>query len=198
MKAQRFRLRRLVTGALIVCGVSLVAGGAYGYSGGEAPGLARDPFRLTADRTPAYCVRPPQLHAMARFPQCSSGGGTAWPYWGFNYMSPTNPDFNDCPWEQFRELPKACSGWNYWDRSQIDKRNGGYIRLGFCNSGGDHIHCYSTGAAGGIGVIWISRIALNNHWEQCCGVRPIPPYNKVFCDYESGNHSYAQCQAVIL
>jgi hypothetical protein len=110
-------------------------------------------------------------------------------------MSATNPDYYDCSYNSW-ENPKACSGWNYWDRSQIDKRNGGEIRLGFCNDGGN---CYSTGSAGGTGIIWISRVAVNDYWDRCCGIRPIPPYNKVLCDYVPPTaHSYAQCQAVVL
>jgi hypothetical protein len=200
--------RRLAAGAIALSLALAVVGAASGHRGGpNSNGVYERALGAPHTKSPNYycmieqrrrrSVRAHSLRPVALAPQCGGGGGSyVVPYWGFNYLTGARPNYYDCPWEQFRENGIACSGWNYWDVSQIDKRNGGYIALGFCNNGGDHIHCYSTGSAGGTGIIWISRIAVNNYYDQCCGIRPIPTYNKVYCDYAGGNQSYGQCQAV--
>jgi hypothetical protein len=208
VNAQNFGFRRVLAAAIVLCAALVGGGAAHGYSDGVSPGSAfKGPgVSGTQNASPDYCMieqrrrgAGARIHSrVAALPQCGSSGGNVTPYWGFNYLNGANPPYSACPWPQFVETPIACSGWNYWDRSQIDKRNGGSIRLGFCNDGGDHIHCYSTGAAGGTGIIWISRTAVNNYYQACCGSSPIPAYNKVFCDYDGGNASYGQCQAVVL
>jgi hypothetical protein len=114
------------------------------------------------------------------------------PYWGFNQMTSSNPGPSDCGDPFAWSNPKACSGFNYWDRTQIDKRNGGNVWLGFAwRDAFNNWFTFET-LQGGIGVFSYSRTGWNNDYGA-----GIPQYNKVWCDYGGGDSSYAQCQGVV-
>ena len=60
----------------------------------------------------------------------ASARATTTNYWGYNYISSSNPPAHTC---QTDPSGVACAGWNYWDYSQIQRSSssGGIVFFGF-------------------------------------------------------------------
>lgn len=105
-------------------------------------------------------------------------------YWGYNHTNPDNPPAQTC---SSQTSGFACSGFNYWDRTQVDKQNGGWIIYGFQNCAG----CYPLG--------------LETDAEALHVVKRVDvgagPYNRSICSYGYTHAptpgSYMQCRALI-
>lgn len=115
-------------------------------------------------------------------------------YWGYNNMTDTNPPAsrNECPNQNADG--RACSGFNYWDRTQIDYNSGNAsIFYSFQNCVG----CSFMGYEATYAKTWT---LLRTDWNNDHPSGPtVNAYNRVACEHFGGGTSYAyiQCQAVI-
>lgn len=94
-------------------------------------------------------------------------------YYGFNYLSPTLPNDKCAPYQG-----RACSGFNYWTYSEVDKNSGDWIRVGYQPSGGD----------------FSNYVAFGSGWNGWTVGTSSYGYNRGFCMYDSGNSSYVRCR----
>jgi len=76
-------------------------------------------------------------------------------YWGYNYLTASNPPAGTCPGAA---SGIACSGWNNWDYSQVDWTSGrSSFTLGFiCSSNGLLVGrlMFGTESFGTYTVLW--------------------------------------------
>jgi hypothetical protein len=78
-------------------------------------------------------------------------------YWGYNNMTKSNPPSGTCSSER---AGVACSGWNYWDRSQIAYNSGNAVILyGMENCAGCAWRGY-TALSPGVGTF------IRTQWNQ--------------------------------
>lgn len=104
-------------------------------------------------------------------------------FWGFNHMNSTNPGVGYCS-SRPSSSGIACAGWNYWDRTQIEKNSGDYIAYGFLdNDGSASFRGTSTQLEGTFTILRTDAGATT--------------YNRSTCAYQSGAGSYLQCRAII-
>ncbi len=116
-------------------------------------------------------------------------------YWGYNYMSASNPGAGTCP---SQPSGFACIGWNYWDRSQIEINSGSaHITAGFLNCDG----CIPKGYSySGTGIHTTVRRLYNESATCTVYGSCINAYNRVECNYAEnvvGPYAYVQCRAII-
>jgi hypothetical protein len=119
-----------------------------------------------------------------------SAGATTTPYWGYNYISSTNPPAGTCTVDGYGyPAGYACSGWNYWDYSQIDRASssGGNVVVGFRFTSTSYIGGNDTTTGGTYTIKWNDPIF---------GSAPTH-YNRAACYYWSGNRTYVQCRDLI-
>lgn len=109
-------------------------------------------------------------------------------YWGYNNLTQSNPPLGTC---SGNGPGVACSGFNNWDRSQIQIAGGtgAIVSFGFQNCAG----CVLYGASGKpLGTYTLIR---NEYNSVHGGV--INPYNRTMCGYGGdGSASYVQCRAI--
>lgn len=103
-------------------------------------------------------------------------------YWGFNNLSGSNPPAGSC---SFFTFPSGyvCSGWNYWDRSQVQNNSGGQINLGFVDNQGSYFS--------------VSRSGIATYTVYRTDFQFVPLYNRVMCSHGPGTN-YVQCRAIII
>jgi hypothetical protein len=109
-------------------------------------------------------------------------------YWGFNNLRDTNPPSGTC---SGNGSGVACSGFNNWDRSQIQIAGGTgmIVSFGFQNCAG----CVLYGESGQpLGTYTMIRTEYNAGHG---GV--INPYNRTTCAWGGPGYSYVQCRAII-
>jgi hypothetical protein len=113
-------------------------------------------------------------------------------YWGYNYLTSTNPGAGTCSGQG---AGFACAGWNGWDRSQIHFASGNaIIYWGFQN-------CQNCTLKGGwsdryLGTFTIIRYEWN---QQNPSENPINPYNRTSCKWQDPGHdtyAYIQCRGI--
>lgn len=116
-----------------------------------------------------------------------SAGAATNAYWGYNYLTASNPPAGTCP---TFGAGKACSGWNYWDYSQMDRNSGSaFVGIGFIyTSDRDRIHYAPIPFDPGVYTVV---------WNDFRLPEPYSHYNKAACVYVSGTYVYAQCRALI-
>jgi hypothetical protein len=112
-------------------------------------------------------------------------------YWGYNNMTKSNPPSGTCSSER---AGFACSGWNYWDRSQIAYNSGdAVIFWGMENCAGCALRGY-TALSPGVGTF------IRTQWNQDNPDFPVNPYNRAVCVFADGSrntYAYVQCRAII-
>jgi hypothetical protein len=121
----------------------------------------------------------------------STASATTTNYWGYNNMTSSNPSAGSgaCPGNAIAGI--ACSGWNYWDRSQIDYNSGSAtIRFAMNNPGSaDYFGNLATYAK-----VWT---LIRTDWNAAHPNLTIGPYNRAACLWISGTYAYIQCRAII-
>ena len=119
-----------------------------------------------------------------------SASATTTPYWGYNYISSTNPPVGTCSVDGVvYAAGYACSGWNYWDYSQIDRASssGGHVVVGFRFTGTSFIGGNDTTTGGTYTIKWNDPI-FGTAATHC---------NRAACFYFGGNKTYVQCRDLI-
>jgi hypothetical protein len=115
--------------------------------------------------------------------------GTTNNYWGYNNMTSSNPAAG-CPGNGLAGI--ACSGWNNWDRSQVDYNSGSAtLRVAMNGSGSGDYYGFSVSSANVYTLI-------RNDWNAAHPTLYIQPYNRAACLYLSGSYAYIQCRAIIV
>jgi hypothetical protein len=133
--------------------------------------------------------------AVAGFALCLvlAPAAAAWtevnPYYGFNNLTPTYPtDRCSAVFPSSHSL--ACSGFNGWDRTRVYKDHGGWIKVGFWDSGIPRRDYYFEFA----GTIMSPPIVVLRTDVFA------PPYNASFCGYDftqaPTSSSYVKCEAI--
>jgi hypothetical protein len=112
-------------------------------------------------------------------------------YWGFNNMTKSNPPAGTCSSER---AGVACSGWNYWDRSQLAYNSGNATMFwGMENCAGCAWRGYTALSPG----VWT---LIRTQWNLDFPSSPINPYNRALCAFADGSlntYAYVQCRAII-
>jgi hypothetical protein len=111
-------------------------------------------------------------------------------YWGYNNISSTNPPAGTCTIDGSAwPAGFACSGWNYWDYSQIDRASssGGEVRFGFRFTSIDAMIFANTTTGG----------TYTRKWDDPIFSPYQTHYNRAMCSYGGGNRTYVQCRALI-
>jgi hypothetical protein len=112
-------------------------------------------------------------------------------YWGYNNMTKSNPPSGTCSSER---AGVACSGWNYWDRSQIAYNSGNAVILyGMENCAACAWRGY-TALSPGVGTF------IRTQWNQDNPDFPVNAYNRALCAFADGSlntYAYIQCRAII-
>jgi hypothetical protein len=124
--------------------------------------------------------------AIAALSLAASASATQNNYWGFNFITLNNPPAGTCP---SRSSGEACSGFNYWDYSQVQINSSyGQVLYGFEKCTGCNWSGFFTnpGQTGTYTIIWNASI-----------YNPPFHYNKAACSYFGGGESYVQCRAYI-
>jgi hypothetical protein len=118
----------------------------------------------------------------------STAAATTTPYWGYNNMTQTNPPAGTCPsWL----AGTACSGWNNWDRSQIQITSGTTdITYGFINCTGCLIHGFPTCC---VGIHTLIRSDYNDAYCAIYGC--VNTYNTCIASHSRHDSGYAYLQA---
>ena len=110
-------------------------------------------------------------------------------YYGLNNLTPTYPtDRCSAVFPSSHSL--ACSGYTGWDRTRVYKSHGGWIKVGFWDSGIPR-RAYSLEFAGTIMTPPIVVLRTDVF---------APPYNASFCGYDFDRtptaSSYVKCEAI--
>lgn len=119
----------------------------------------------------------------------ASAGTQITTYYGFNNLTPTYPT-DRCSAVLPGSHSLACSGFNNWDRTRVYKDHGGWIKVGFWDSGVPPLDYYFefTGTIMNPPIV-VLRVDVG-----------APPYNASFCGYDFDQtptpSSYVQCQAI--
>jgi len=109
-----------------------------------------------------------------------TAGAAVTNYYGYAWISSTSPPAGTCPgWD----AGMACSGWNYWDYSQIDIRTTAIVIYGFIFRGGWFHMRYVWGPAT-YTALWSSFGSSATH------------YNRAGCRRHA-SPAYVQCRALI-
>jgi hypothetical protein len=125
------------------------------------------------------------------FAGATTARATTTNYWGYNNMTKNNPSAGTC---SSQGAGFACSGWNNWDRSQIDWNSGNavFIFFGFQNCAG----CTNYGTQATYAKTWtLLRTDYNSMYCNC-----INTYNRATVAYDDGNlstYAYLQGRAII-
>lgn len=77
----------------------------------------------------------------------------------------------------------ACTGFRYYDKSWVDKVNGGQIGIGFFDPNDDLHGVILQGS----GIAEVTRTSVG-----------ASPYNRAACWYAAGSASYSQCKGIVL
>jgi hypothetical protein len=111
------------------------------------------------------------------------------PYYGFNNLTPTYPT-DRCSGVLPSSHSLACSGFNGWDRTRVYKDHGGWIKVGFWDSGIPRLDYYLEFT----GMIMSPPIVVLRTDVFA------PPYNASFCGYDFDQtptaSSYVKCEAI--
>jgi hypothetical protein len=119
----------------------------------------------------------------------AAAGTDVSPYYGFNNLTPSYPT-DRCSAVLPSSHSLACSGFNGWDRTRVYKDHGGWIKVGFWDSGIPPLDYYFEFA----GPIMTPPIVVlrTDVWA--------PPYNASFCGYDFSQtptaSSYVRCDAI--
>lgn len=116
----------------------------------------------------------------------SPASASTTPYYGYNFLAPHTPAAGRCTAAPFTD-GQACSGFNYWDRTQVAKNSGGFIGLGFMETTGYGDYIITSVNSDDNPPAVVRRVDLS----------PINPYNASWCLYYVGNSSYVQCRAIV-
>lgn len=111
-------------------------------------------------------------------------------YWGYNNMTSSNPPSGTC---SGNGSGVACSGFNYWDRSQIDINSGSaVITFGFQNCAG----CTLLGPDVQYGGVYT---LLRTDWNAAHPSFPVNAYNRTTSAHNPccGSYAYLQGRAII-
>jgi hypothetical protein len=101
-------------------------------------------------------------------------------YWGFNYLSPTNPPGWTCSSIQYAGY--ACVSYtNGWTTSEVQNNSGGQITVGFLDTYGTYT------AVDRSGIATYDVYTSSGHW----GTPPFRPG----CGHGGGTN-YVQCRAI--
>jgi hypothetical protein len=124
---------------------------------------------------------------MAALIGAATASATTTIYWGYNNLTPNNPPASagECP--GVNDSGIACSGWNNWDRSQIDYNSGNAtIRVAMNNpNSSDYPSLWPTSS----GTYTLVRTTWNQTHHGPGDY--IEPYNRAAC-FVSGGYAYTQ------
>lgn len=130
------------------------------------------------------------LAVLAALIGAAAASATTTTYWGFNNLTESNPPLNtQCPMDG---SGVACSGFNNWDRSQIQIAGGtgATVQYGFQNCAGCQVF---SATATPLGTYTLIRSVYNQNHAQKINV-----YNRAVCAWAGGGtSSYVQCRAII-
>jgi hypothetical protein len=98
-------------------------------------------------------------------------------YWGFNYLSSTNPPAGTC--DGHFPAGYACEDTSGWTQSQVQNNSGGEIGVGFLDTFGTYTYVPHSG----IGTY--NEYTSSGHW----GTAPF----RAACSHGGGTN-YVQCR----
>jgi hypothetical protein len=123
----------------------------------------------------ALALRTPSAHAVCQSVEC---GGSIDVYWGFGWLSPSNPPAGTC---RYFPAGYACSSQNYYQQSQVQINTNGLVELGFIDNQGTAYEVSRSGP----GTFTVDR----------SGFPFVPAYNRVICSH-GAVAQYVQCRGL--